>query len=351
MVFAHLAGGGAAYIITHAPVWVNGAMGFVLLSGLVVGMVQRRLTDKKGLRAGQAKLLRRAWIVYLGHLFLCALSFAVVAYNPAMSDVFASIDSEGGILPAALAMVTLQVNPIRASILSLYVLLLLFTVGAVWLLRNGQWRAVLGISAVVAVAGYLFPDAFTFARGGGVAGEINWANWQALYMSALVLGWNWSSRKVHAFLDSKATFYAGLVIVGILTVAANAFTRMDLLAGTPIAEAVLWLFATGNLGIGTLFMSYAAFAVLYVVCRRVVASPRLAGWAEPLNLLGRKSLDSYILLSIMTISVPAVISFNEKHLGANLYAMGGLVLLYAWARFRDRKRRADAPESTPAAQR
>jgi hypothetical protein len=51
--------------ITHAPLWIDGATGFVLLAGLVLGMVQARVATS---RQGLARLGRRTMLVYAAHV-------------------------------------------------------------------------------------------------------------------------------------------------------------------------------------------------------------------------------------------------------------------------------------------
>src|SRR3712207_992232 len=64
MTLAHLAAGSVAERLAHVAVWLDGAMGFVTLSGLVLGMVYRRSRNRTG-RVPYAKALRRVRLLYV----------------------------------------------------------------------------------------------------------------------------------------------------------------------------------------------------------------------------------------------------------------------------------------------
>ena len=53
MVIGHSANGSLLYHLTHGAIWIDAATGFVLLAGLVIGVVQSRTAS---LLAGLKKL-------------------------------------------------------------------------------------------------------------------------------------------------------------------------------------------------------------------------------------------------------------------------------------------------------
>src|SRR3954454_9734595 len=91
MTTAHLAAGSWPYLFTHSAVFIDGAVGFVLLSGVMVGRTQRRIADRDGLLAGQRKLLRRIGVIYAAHLALCVVGFLVVAVDPVRGKLYAGV--------------------------------------------------------------------------------------------------------------------------------------------------------------------------------------------------------------------------------------------------------------------
>ena len=68
-----------ADIILHKAVWIDGAFYFVALSGLVAGLVHRRIVDRYGFNASATKLTKRAGFIYLVQLFLVALTITLAS--------------------------------------------------------------------------------------------------------------------------------------------------------------------------------------------------------------------------------------------------------------------------------
>ena len=93
MCTAHLAAGSWPYEVAHSAVWVDGAVGFVMLSGVVVGMVQRSTIDRSGLAAGQRRLLRRSAVIYAANLALCLVAFVVVALDPSRAGPYPKVEA------------------------------------------------------------------------------------------------------------------------------------------------------------------------------------------------------------------------------------------------------------------
>src|SRR5438105_278654 len=56
--------------IFHSGVWIDGAFFFVALSGVVVGLIHRRIVERAGLRPSLTKLARRAGFLYVVHVGL-----------------------------------------------------------------------------------------------------------------------------------------------------------------------------------------------------------------------------------------------------------------------------------------
>jgi hypothetical protein len=332
MTVAHVAFASLAYRVTHAMIWFDGAMGFVLLSGLVVGLVYRRVIERRGLRAAQVKAVRRAGVVYAAHLLLCAVAFIVASVHAGRDEIYAGLGDHPAVWDWVVAALTLQVNPQRAAILSLYVVLMLLTPLAFWALKRGRWVFVVAGVTVLYIAGQLFPSALTLPRVPGVFGEINWALWQALYFVALIAGWYWA--KVRDFILRRNVRIVLIVATVLVAVAARLSTR---LAG-PASTAVAWLFGDGQMGPGTIVVAFLVVATLYAVFAYVSAwAPRLM---TELGRVGRRSLDCYVILGIAVLVVPTVWEPGRGSAISMLYAAGMLVIMWAWCWLRDARQNA-----------
>jgi hypothetical protein len=341
MVFAHVAKEGYGFKLTHYLIWYDGAMGFVLLSGLIVGIVQRNTIQRGTLRDGQLKALRRARLVYVAHLALVVLSLLVAVALPLGGVLYASVDDMGGWWQTLVASLLLQVNPPRAAILSLYVVLLLITVIASFLAVRKLW-IIFGVGVIGLFAlGHLFPVVFTLQRSPGAFGEINWATWQALYFIAFAIGWNWKT--IRPRLDTWTVW----AVAAVTTVGIVVFAR-SLPAEKP--EVIDWLFGSGQMGVGTVILAFAFIAASFPIVgwlgRKV---PDVTG---VLSRVGRRSLDCYIILCVLVLVVPSVIDYDRGSIAAELGAVAVLAVMWAWCRVRDLRsaqRALRAPAPSPVA--
>ena len=331
MTTAHLAAGSWPFQATHFAILVDGAVGFVLLSGLVVGMTQRRTIERVGLLGGERRLFRRTAVVYAAHLALCVVAFAVVALDPSRIGPYVSVEALGGPLPATIATLGLQVNPHYTSILSLYVVLLLLGMAAVAALAHRQVPLVVIGSLALYGAGFRWPATFNFSSQPGVPGAVNWATWQLLFIGALLVGWYWRTAPVRWALASRASWCSAALLV-IAGAAIGWWMRLG--ADTPWKSVLAHIFSEGTLGPGTILLAFAASAVIYPPCRWLVrrAGPLLS----PIARIGRHSLDCYLILSVAVIVLPSVFRYDTAGLLAVGVTVDLLVVMFLWCVLRDR---------------
>ncbi len=325
MTTAHVAAGSLPYKIAHAPVFIDGAVGFVLLSGVMVGRVQRRAIDAAGPSAGARKLLRRVALIYLAHVALCAVGMLVVAADPARGDMYAGVGALGGPVPAALATLGLQVNPYYTSILSLYVVLLLMAIPAVLALSLRAPAAVAAASLALYGAGMVWPEPFTFAERPGVPSPVNWATWQLLFMAALLVGWYWRGPVLRTAIQSRGMVWGAAVFV-LACVALGWVATTGSPADWKIEAASA--FSDGTLGPGRLLMAFAAVLVGYRICRWML--PRTGPLFVPIALIGRHALDCYIVLSLTVILLPGGLAYDTTGWIGLAVTIDVLVLMLLW---------------------
>ena len=330
MATAHLAAGSASWQLFHLAIWIDGAVGFVFLSGLVLGMVQRARVERRGPAAASRAVLRRTGVVYAGHVALCALAFAVVALDPPRAARLGSVESVGGLAPAALATLTLRINPSYASILSLYVVLLLGALLCTFLLRRGLWPVVLGLCGALYVAGLIWPAPFTFPPRPGVPGAVNAAAWQLLFVLAVLVGWHWRSPWRRRWVGRGDV---GLIAAGVVVLLAVAAWWVELTMRTPPA-AIRLIFGEGTLGPGTIAMALVAFLALLPAARWIVgAVPTLV---SPLARIGRHSLDCYLILSAVVLITPSLFAHDPTSWTGDLSVLEVLLACWVWSTLRDR---------------
>jgi hypothetical protein len=113
---------------------------FVFISGYTAAFVYGREMRERGFVVGGARILKRAWQVYVAHIFLFVLYLAEISYvsaafeNPLYSEEMGILDflkQPAGTLVQALI---LRFQPANMNILPLYIVLLLGFVPTLWLL-------------------------------------------------------------------------------------------------------------------------------------------------------------------------------------------------------------------------
>ncbi|HVC54859.1 MAG TPA: OpgC domain-containing protein [Stellaceae bacterium] len=165
---------------------------FIFISGFTAALVYgRRLTDKGPLYAS-AQVLRRAWQLYVAHIFLFVLFIAEVSYtatafqNPMYNEemrVAAFLDEPHIAVVQALL---LEFQPAFLDILPMYIVVLLIF-PAVLLGMRRHWLLVLVPSALIYLAVQIF-DLSVPAYPPGHTWFFNPLAWQFLFVAGALLG-------------------------------------------------------------------------------------------------------------------------------------------------------------------
>lgn len=203
---------------------VSGAEGFVILSGVVVGMVYKRRIAEHGWRPNVWKLLARAaqlWRVNVAVIFLIALVSHVphvdvrslMTFNDRAAGetypLYPSTDT-----PYAIWIVQallLRIGPHQLQILGLYICLLALSPLSLFLMSKRRTPVLLGISWIVYLITWAYPSSPTGAQ---FERAFPLLTWQVLYFHGQALGyhrravWNFfSSRKGHVALGVAVALF------------------------------------------------------------------------------------------------------------------------------------------------
>ena len=164
---------------------------FVLLAGYASGLAYGRGMDRRGYVSAAADVLKRAWTLYIAHIFLFVVFVAQVSYSATTLDRSDYLDEIHldvlGDAPyrAMLEALTLHFQPAYLNILPLYIVLLVLFALALPLVRR---PAVLALASVA-----LYAVARTFGlnlpswTGGGW--YFNPLAWQLLFMVGALLSY------------------------------------------------------------------------------------------------------------------------------------------------------------------
>ena len=305
MLVAHVAQGGLVDRVVHAGRYVDGAAGFVFLSGLVLGLSrQRQAASSDGARAVRRWLLRRAATLYGIQLLL--VGFAVTVGRASGAPAAAvRLDPGASWLALAARALSMQERPIYVDVLPMFVLFLLLAIPAVEALRRGgfAWVAV----ASLALWGFtqVEPNALVLGAGVPRGFHFRWAAWQLLFFGGLCVGW-WGRQR-----DARPTpatrrrlLVAATAVAGVMLV----FARLEPLTPYHLRLSTVAAALVEKATLGPLVV--VDFAALFVLGFAVVdALARRAWTAVPLAWLqavGQRSLRCYVAITVMAVLVHAL---------------------------------------------
>jgi hypothetical protein len=134
---------------------------FVFISGYTAAFVYGRTLHERGAVVASARILKRAWQVYVAHIFLFVIFMAQIAYmtanfqNPLYTEEMRAFDfmDEPGM--AVIQALLLKFKPAYMDILPMYVVLLLALAAGLWLLDRAP-TLTLALSATLYLLVWIF---------------------------------------------------------------------------------------------------------------------------------------------------------------------------------------------------
>lgn len=315
---------------------------FVLLAGYGSGLAYGATMDRQGWLYAGADAVRRAWILYVAHIFLFVLFTAQVAYSAlaldrgiyleeTRLDVLAS-DPFTGLREALL----LRFQPSLLNILPLYVMLLLFLAGALPLLRRPP--VLLGLSlllyGVVRVTG-LNLWAWT-----GEGWFFDPFAWQLLFFLGALLAY--APRPLPRLRWPLDALSIGVLLAGLLTVQVLD-NQPHLVAALP-ELFVRFVLEEDKTGLHP-FRLLSILAFTWGVIRLIPMDARwLRLWfAKPLILLGQNSLPVFCSGIMFGFAARLGLEHDDgaaMQIAVNLLGAVGMVgigVVVAWYRDKGRK--------------
>ena len=324
---------------------------FVLLAGYGAGLAYGMGLPRNGYISTAADILKRAWTLYVAHIFLFVLFTAQVTYYATSLnrlnylaetrlDVLGD-DPYRSILQALL----LRFQPSLLNILPLYVVLLAFFAATVWLLR---WpRVLFGLSFAV----YMLVR-FTSLNLSAWTGE-GWFfdpfAWQFLFIIGVLLACA-PMRPVARprLLDAFAAAAALLGIAVVLVIDPHP-RMMDWFSRSPWFHYLVVEDKTGLYPFRLL-----SILALTWLCVRLIRfdQPFLrTRWAAPLVLIGQNSLPVFCAGIVFGFIARLGLEYDDRALmqfAINLSGAVGMVALGALAAWYRTKGRPRTPRGAPA---
>ena len=334
MVIGHVANYSFLWRATHYAYYVwDGAQLFMLVSGIVVGVVQHRAHGRHGMRYVSVRLLRRAALLYVVQVALVAL--AIVAYFKAPSDYtsqfkpkFASTFGQ-----AMRDNLLLGVNPIYVNFLSVYVVLLVLTIPGIVLLARGRWLVFSTLVVAVYLASQAWPGWFTLPVGPEAGNTLNFGAWSLLFGSGLLAGWFWHERNIGDWLMRRPV----VIVVMSLWLVLLATATVDALHPAWLTQANAW-FVKETMAPGRFIASWVFFIVLWWIAQLTAKTAWGPKVMMPLAILGSRSLDSVVILTLAAIAIPTVLHISSQSRAAEILSLVVLAVCWVWAYLRNHQK-------------
>jgi hypothetical protein len=287
-----------SYFTLQAVAFFDAAEVFIFISGFTAALVYGRRLASNGALYATAQVLRRAWQLYVAHIFLFVLFIAEVSYtatafnNPMYNEEMRVTDFLDEPHIAVIKALLLEFQPNFLDILPLYILMLvIFPV--ILLAMQRHWLLVLVPSAIL----YLVVQIFDISVPAYPEGHVWYFNplaWQFLFVAGAVLG----NRLIQGKSVARAMrlAYPAAAVIFLAAVAVKVSWTIhgvwEPFPGLFLKE--LWPVNKNNLSPLRLV---TFFALVLLVATLVPRQARFLGGAaaRPLVLCGQQSLEIFCL--------------------------------------------------------
>ena len=333
MVVDHFGGASWLYLITgNNRFFTSGAEAFVLISGMVVGLVYGNIAKREGLKAAVVKALQRAWTLYRLTIVM-TLGFA------ALSGFFRlpwarGVDM-GDPLTFTLNVLILHQTFYLADIPMMYTIFMALAPSGLWLLYHNQGRLLMLASFLVWL-GFQIVNSAQIAIWATIGNTtFHPAAWQLIFAWAMVVGYHrdaiWAMMaklpRLSYFLFSTLLF---LWLVHLYSTGMN--TLAKLYPGLDVNLIVNELFNKGNVSVGRILATVIVFQFGYLALTYFwIPIQKVLGWL--FLPLGQNSLYSYtmhvVVIGLFYVVLPYLpVDVTEHGIINTGLQLGTLLLLW-----------------------
>ncbi len=307
---------------------------FIFISGYTAAFVYGRAMMESGLVVATARILRRAWQIYVAHVFLFTIFLAEISYvansfeNPLYTEEMGIMDFLKQPDVTIFQALILRFKPVNMDVLPLYIVLML---SLPLILASMRWKpdVTLALSALLYAATWHF-DLYLSAYPNGYW-SFNPLAWQLLFVFGAwcALG---GARRMSAILASKVTLWICVVYL----VAAFYVTltwNVPAMYGLLPKRLEQWMYPIDKTDLDVLrFAHFLALAALTVRFLPRDWPGLKSRWLKPLILCGQHSLEIFCLGVFLAFAGHFILA--EIGGGAAMHALvslGGILIMCAVA--------------------
>ena len=270
---------------------------FIFISGYTAAFVYGRSMRERGFVVSGARILKRAWQIYVAHIFLFAIYMAEIAYlsasfeNPLFAEEMNVLDFLKQPDVTIIQALLLKFKPVNMDVLPLYIVLLLLFPPILWLLMR---------NAVVALAASVLLYSLAWHWGWNIPSYPKghwWFNpfaWQLLFVFGAwcALG---GAERLSRVLRSPITLWVAVayLLFALAIVVTWHFPRTAFLVPRWLSE---WMYPIDKVNLDVLrfahFLALAAVTVHFIPVHWPGLKSR---WLRPAILCGQHSLEIFCL--------------------------------------------------------
>jgi hypothetical protein len=328
---------------------------FVFISGYTAAFVYGREMQNRGVIVASARILKRAWQVYVAHIFIFVIFLAEIAYltrsfdNPLYNEemgVFDFLNQPGDTLIQALL---LKFKPVFMDVLPLYIVLLLAFPPVLWLLLHRPTAALAASVALYTASWNLSWNLPSYPSG---VWFFNPLTWQLIFVFGAWCGVGGVDR-LRPFLRSRIVLglAAGYLLFAFLVVMTWYFPRWAVLIPKWFQD---WMYPIDKTNMDVL--RFAHFVALAVVTVRFIPIdwPYLKSpFLKPMIMCGQHSLEIFCLGIFLSFLGHFVTSEISRSMGIQILisALGILTMIaVAWliSWYKDIEGRGSGPQPKPS---
>jgi hypothetical protein len=270
---------------------------FIFVSGYTAAFVYGRIMHERGFVVAAARILKRAWQIYVAHVFLFVIFVAEIAYvardfeNPLFAEEMNIIEFLQQPYETLFQAMLLKFKPANMDILPVYIVLLIGFPPLLWLLRHAPTPALLGSTALYALSHRFGWNLPSYPSGHWV---INPFCWQLLFVFGAWCALGGAARLAYVVRSPVVVTIAAAYLVFAFVIVLSWYIHpLGLYVPRRLAE---WMYPIDKINLDVL--RFAHFVALAVLAVRFLPAD-LGAWKSPLlrpvTLCGEHSLEIFCL--------------------------------------------------------
>jgi hypothetical protein len=307
---------------------------FIFISGYTAAFVYGRAMLDRGFLVAAARIWRRAWQIYVAHIFLFTIYLAEIAYvathfeNPLYAEEMNIRDFLKQPDVTIVQALLLKFRPVNMDVLPLYIVLLVFFPPILWLLQRRADLA-LALSAGLYVITWEF-DLYLSAYPDGVW-FFNPYAWQLMFVFGAWCALGGAARMTRLLASPVTLTLAALYLAVACAVALS--WQFPHLGGWIPRAVEQWMYPVNKTDLDVLrFAHFLALAVLVMYFVRRDWRGLQSRWFTPAILCGQHSLEISCLGVFLAFAGHFVLAEFGGGAGLHLLiSLAGIVLMTAAA--------------------